>query len=157
MTFVSVLDSPVGRLRIVSDGQAVIAIGRSEEAAGRPDAVSGEMKRQLAEYFRKERTAFTVPVKLSGTPFQKKVWHALQAVPYGSTVSYRDLARMAGYRRGWQAVGQAMSKSGLMIVVPAHRVIAADGSLGGWGDPADLAVKEYLLRLEGGWGLRDKE
>lgn len=101
---------------------------------------------QLGEYFAGQRREFRLPVKLAGTPFQLRVWRALDRIPYGETWSYGELARAAGARRGARAVGQACGANPVAIVVPCHRVIRGDGSLGGYG--GGLRFKQFLLDLE---------
>jgi methylated-DNA-[protein]-cysteine S-methyltransferase len=102
---------------------------------------------QLQAYFRGELRQFTCPLDLQGTQFQKKCWEALLAIPYGKTCSYAELARKVGSPRAFRAVGQANHNNPVAIIVPCHRVIGANGSLTGYG--GGMAVKEFLLRLEG--------
>ena len=150
MIFTDYYLSPVGLLEIKADEEAVIGIRLTEEEElYRPNGITEEAIRQLEEYFNGERKAFDVPLKITGTDFQKRVYNALLKVPYGSTVSYKDLTIMAGNRRGYQATGQAMHVNKIMIMVPCHRVISNDGSIGGYGQ--HIEVKKYLLRMEGGW------
>ncbi len=102
---------------------------------------------ELSEYFSGKRKEFTVPVLLSGTGFRKKAWAALMDIPYGETWSYSRQARHMGMPDAVRAVGSANGKNRISIVVPCHRVINKNGSLGGFG--AGLWRKEYLLKLEG--------
>jgi O-6-methylguanine DNA methyltransferase len=104
--------------------------------------------RELEEYLAGRRRKFTVPLDLRGTDFQKKVWKALRAIPFGATRSYGEIARQAGNARAARAVGMANHDNPIAIVVPCHRVIASDGSLGGYAGGLDL--KRRLLRLEQG-------
>lgn len=83
----------------------------------------------------------------SGTPFQKRVWAVLSKIPYGKTKSYKWIAEQLGYKGGYQAIGQANKRNPFPIVIPCHRVIAADGTLGGYA--AGIALKKKLLRIEG--------
>lgn len=101
---------------------------------------------QLAEYLAGRRREFDLPLGAHGTPFQKRVWSALRRIPYGETRSYVDVARAAGSPKGARAVGMANHDNPIAIVVPCHRVIAADGSLGGYAGGLDL--KRKLLDLE---------
>jgi AraC family transcriptional regulator of adaptative response/methylated-DNA-[protein]-cysteine methyltransferase len=103
-------------------------------------------REQLAEYFRGERTAFDLPLDIRGTPFQERVWRALLEIPYGGTWSYRDLATRVGIPAATRAVGTANGRNRLAIVIPCHRVVNADGKLGGYG--GGLWRKQYLLDLE---------
>lgn len=105
-----------------------------------------EAKRQLEEYFSGRRREFTLPVRLEGTDFQVKVWRALQTIPYGETRSYGDIAKQIGNPKAARAIGNANNKNHILLLVPCHRVIGADGSLVGFG--AGLDVKKYLLELE---------
>ena len=102
---------------------------------------------QLLEYFNGTRKTFSLPLDLKGTSFQKKVWVALQEIPYGSTVTYKDIAEHIGCPKGCRAVGQANGRNPVPIVIPCHRVLAADGKLGGYS--CGLDKKTALLRLEG--------
>jgi len=102
--------------------------------------------RQLAEYFAGRRHEFDLPLDAHGTTFQKRVWNALRRIPYGQTRSYGDIARAAGSPKGARAVGMANHNNPIGIVVPCHRVIASDGSLGGYGGGVDF--KRRLLDLE---------
>ena len=152
MVFKSYYNSPVGILQIISDGEGIIKISLVSEADyGISDSHTEEAVRQLKEYFAGKRTEFDIPLKITGTPFQKRVYNALLKVPYGSTVSYKDLTIMAGNHRGFQATGQAVHRNQLMIVVPCHRVISNDGSIGGY--TPDINIKKQLLKLEGGWKM----
>ncbi|PIE66334.1 MAG: cysteine methyltransferase [Desulfobacterales bacterium] len=103
-------------------------------------------KQQIDEYLQGSRTVFTFPIIMVGTLFQKEVWRALMKVPYGHTASYRDVAKSIGRPRAVRAVGTANGANALALVIPCHRIIAASGSLGGYG--AGLAVKKRLLALE---------
>ena len=105
-----------------------------------------QARRQLEEYFAGQRENFTLPLDLGGTPFQERVWAALLGIPYGHRISYAELARRIGAPRAFRAVGAANGKNPVAIVVPCHRVIASDGSLGGYS--CGLAYKERLLELE---------
>lgn len=101
---------------------------------------------ELQEYLAGKRKRFTVALEPIGTPFQKRVWAALAAIPYGETRSYRDIARAVNNLRAYRAVGTANGRNPLSLIIPCHRVIAADGTLGGYG--GGLSIKEHLLNLE---------
>jgi methylated-DNA-[protein]-cysteine S-methyltransferase len=101
---------------------------------------------QLDEYFAKRRTSFDLPLSLSGTEFQRQVWLTLAEIPYGETISYAELARWVGRPQAFRAVGQANGANPIPVILPCHRVIAADGSIGGYG--GGLPVKRLLLGLE---------
>jgi len=101
---------------------------------------------QIEEYFAGERIRFDIPLDLIGTPFQKEVWQELQNIPYGETRSYKSLAEKIKRPKAFRAVGTANGKNPLCLIIPCHRVIATDGTLGGysWG----LPLKAQLLHLE---------
>ena len=102
---------------------------------------------QLEEYFKGERKKFNIPLDIKGTIFQKKVWNELNKIPYGKIVSYKKIAEKIGNKKALRAVGRANSQNPICIVIPCHRVINANGNLGGYS--AGLLVKERLLELEG--------
>lgn len=117
----------------------------------RQDAHSGVLPQaagQLTRYFRGELRCFSLPIDLRGTPFQLRVWAALQSIPYGETRSYRQLAEMVGVPNGSRAVGHANGSNPVSIIVPCHRVIASNGKLQGYA--GGLAAKKMLLDLEAG-------
>jgi O-6-methylguanine DNA methyltransferase len=102
---------------------------------------------QLKEYFRGERKQFDLPLEIEGTEFQKRVWNELSKIPYGRTISYKDLAVRLGDEKVIRAAASANGANPLPIVIPCHRVIGSDGSLIGYG--GGLEIKEKLLVLEG--------
>ncbi len=110
------------------------------------------LRQQLAAYFAGGLKRFTVPIVAPGTPFEERVWQALQAIPYGETRSYLDLARGLGSPEGQRAVGRANGLNRIAIVIPCHRVVNHGGGLGGYG--GGLWRKERLLDLERGPGQR---
>lgn len=112
-----------------------------------PSAVEAAFS-QLDEYFQGRRTTFDLVLDPIGTPFQREVWRALQAIPYGETRSYGQLARAIGRPAASRAVGAANGANPLPIVIPCHRVIGSAGSLTGFG--GGLAIKRFLLDLEAG-------
>jgi O-6-methylguanine DNA methyltransferase len=103
--------------------------------------------RELEEYFAGQRREFNLALDLRGTEFQLACWRALVAIPYGETRTYADIARAVGRPQGFRAVGMANNRNPVAIVVPCHRVIAADGTLCGYG--GGLEIKRKLLELEG--------
>lgn len=143
----------MGWIVIEDNGTAVTAIRFTDEEnretkknimAG-PAALAAA---QLEEYFAGKRKAFDLPLEPGGTEFQKKVWSALQEIPYGKMCTYGELAVKIGNPRASRAVGGANNKNPIAIVIPCHRVIGADGTLVGYA--AGLQIKEKLLRFEGG-------
>ena len=108
--------------------------------------IASRARRELEEYFAGRRRDFSVPLDLDGTAFQKKVWRALSEIPYGEVRSYGHIARRVGNPKASRAVGTANGANPVAIIVPCHRVIAGDGSLGGYG--GGVNNKTYLLSLE---------
>jgi len=109
-------------------------------------SIMNEAKKQLEEYFNGERKDFSLPIRLEGTPFQKKVWQALQEIPYGTTKSYQEVATIVGNKNSVRAVGGANHHNPISIIVPCHRVIGKNGTLVGYG--GGLEAKDFLLKLE---------
>ena len=155
-TLVTTVDSPIGPLTLMArDGRLTHLVMEDQAHAVDPppgsrrdDAVFAEVSTQLDEYFAGERTSFDVPMTLEGTDFQRRVWAQLCAIPYGETISYGELARRVGSPKASRAVGSANGRNPVAVIVPCHRVIAADGSLGGYGGGLDRKV--HLLGLEQG-------
>ena len=112
----------------------------------RPGPLVDETEKQLREYFAGDRFVFDLPLNLQGSPFQIAVWQALTRIPYGGTASYRDIALAVNRPKGFQAIGQANTRNPIPIIVPCHRVINADGSMGGFG--GGPGRKRALLDLE---------
>lgn len=147
------MDSPIGGLWIAVSSRGLVSVTRGENpdglADGRaldPDAVAAAVA-ELQAYFTGRLRSFAIPLDLRGAgAFDAAVWTAARQIPYGETVSYGELAAMAGHPRAARAAGNAMARCPFSPVVPCHRVIHADGSIGGWG--ADTWVKRWLLNLE---------
>jgi methylated-DNA-[protein]-cysteine S-methyltransferase len=148
--------SPIGELLLAGDGHSLHGLymqdGRRPQAVEpgwrRDDAAFAGVLGQLAEYFDGARRTFDVPLSLSGNPFELRVWEALQAIPYGETVSYGEIARAIGQPHAARAVGLANGRNPIAVIVPCHRVIGADGALTGYG--GGLERKRLLLGLEAG-------
>ncbi len=102
---------------------------------------------QMNRYFNGRLAKFNLPVDLIGTPFQLRVWKELSKISYGTTISYKQLAKRLGTSRGFQAIGRANAANPLPIVIPCHRVLGVDGALVGYS--AGIKTKEFLLKLEG--------
>lgn len=145
--YTSNYESPVGSLTVTANERRITGIfyGRSENGVG-SNELTVEAVGQLAEYFAGRLKKFALPIETAGTPFQNKVWSALQTVLYGETRSYRQIAEGINCPGGSRAVGAANHKNPVAIAVPCHRIIGADGKLVGYA--GGLAVKEYLLTLE---------
>ena len=138
----------MGRLGICSDGEAICALVFDAQDVRRDDVpVLLQAERELEEYFAGRRRHFSVPLCMRGTPFQMKVWRALQEIPFGETRSYGQLAAQVGSPKACRAVGMANNKNPLPIFVPCHRVIGIGGALTGYA--GGLKTKKYLLELEG--------
>lgn len=150
------VDSPVGPLFIAADRHGLRAIGfrdsrhpvrRGDDWRAGDSPLLQRARRQLEEYFAGCRRQFELPLSPQGTPFQRDVWTALASIPYGSTLSYAQLAARIGRPAAMRAVGAANGRNPLPIVLPCHRVIGANGSLTGFS--GGLPAKRFLLRLEG--------
>ncbi len=144
-----IIHSPLGFTKITGniDGITSITILNSEEKETDiiPEYLE-ECVRQLNEYFRGERTTFDLALQAEGTEFQKKVWTALQSIPFGKTATYLELSKQVGDVKAIRAVANANGKNLLWIVVPCHRVIGSDGSLTGYA--GGLHRKQWLLEHE---------
>lgn len=145
-----VIDSPVGHLRLVEREGCLIYCTWTSEAVSLTNASPflKNVAEQLAEYFNKLRTHFSIPLNPVGTLFQQAVWRALADIPYGDTRSYQQIAMAVGRVKAYRAAGSANGKNPLCIIIPCHRVIRASGELGGFG--GGLANKQFLLALEQG-------
>jgi AraC family transcriptional regulator of adaptative response/methylated-DNA-[protein]-cysteine methyltransferase len=106
------------------------------------------LRSELADYFAGKNRSFSVPVEYPGTEFQQRVWKALMKIPYGRTVTYRDLAEQVGSMRAYRAVGRANGMNRIAIVVPCHRVVHEGGAVGGYG--GGVWRKQALLEMERG-------
>jgi len=148
------LDSPVGRLLLVLDGQGLRRVHfensrhafRLDEEWQRGPGALHEARAQLKAYFAGKLKTFDLPLAPQGTEFQQQVWLELLRIPYGATTSYGDIARRIGDVTASRAVGAANGQNPLAIVVPCHRLIGANGSLTGYG--GGLSTKRFLLNLE---------
>jgi len=143
--------SPIGIIEIKGDSLNICRIGffertdtLSNNGAGLP--LLKECAIQLDEYFKGKRRIFDLPLKLDGSPFQKKVWEKLSDIPYGETVSYSDIAEEIGNPDAVRAVGGANNRNPVGLIIPCHRVIGKDGSLTGYG--GGLWRKQWLLEHE---------
>ncbi len=157
------IPTPIGVLKAEASASGVLRIDFTPEKAPRTRCPSPpppypntaaeslhQLERELDEYFAKKRRQFTVPIHweaLSPTPFQWKAWHALQSIPYGSTLSYQEQAALIHHPRAVRAIGSANARNPLPLLIPCHRVIRADRTPGGYaGGPG---IKLALLELEG--------
>lgn len=142
-------DTYAGRIGIAEEDGAIthLIFSEREWTVEETDLIK-ETKRQLDEYFAGKRKEFDIPTRLEGTEFQKRVWEELRKIPYGKTVTYKDIAEAVGCPKGFRAVGLANNRNPISIIYPCHRVIGSNGSLTGYGGGLD--VKEKLLELERG-------
>jgi O-6-methylguanine DNA methyltransferase len=156
-------DSRIGRIYVASTDRGVCKISLPKESRKDffdwlkshfdPEAVSDNRSRnkdvidQFVRYFNGRLATFTVPVDPSGTPFQLRVWKELTKIPYGTTISYKQLAKRVSAARATQAVGRANGANPLPVIIPCHRVLGSDGALVGYS--CGIKTKEFLLRLEG--------
>lgn len=141
--------TPHGPITIGVSGQAVSAVALGDvKLAGprKPTALSNECANQLLEYFAGKRTAFDLPLKLQGSAFQREVWSALQNIPYGQTRTTSDIAEAIGKPESFRMVGSAVRKNPLVVLVPAHRVVGANGKTPG--TDAQAQRRAAFLELE---------
>lgn len=144
-------ETSIGPITICSDGTAITHLHFGNlpqpdfpEPVG--DTLTKEAFAQLEEYLKGQRTAFTLPLRPAGTPFQQRVWKALEEIPYGSTRTYAQIAALAGNPKACRAVGMANHNNPIAIFIPCHRVIGAGGALTGYA--GGLELKKKLLELE---------
>ena len=150
------IDSPVGKLKLVANDKALVAVlwendnptrvrlTKLVEEQAHPILMKAEQ--QLNEYFAGMREDFSIALDMAGTPFQRSVWEALLAIPFGQTKTYLDLARNLGNPQATRAVGAATGRNPVSIIVPCHRVIGSTGKLTGFAGGLD--AKAYLLLME---------
>jgi methylated-DNA-[protein]-cysteine S-methyltransferase len=156
----TIIPSPVGPLTLVASNAGLRAVLWEHEHpsrvrlpddivdVGADDALLAVAAEQLTAYFAGDRKEFDVPLDLQGTDFQRQVWIGLTEIPYGSTVTYADRARRAGGTEKTRAVGAAVGRNPISVIVPCHRVVGSDGSLTGFA--GGLTAKRFLLDLEAG-------
>lgn len=148
MTYVSFLESPIGILRILSNGDGITGIKFMDfDGPEDPDVHTESAKTQLREYFEGVRATFDLILIPDGTTFERGVWQKLQEIPRGTTTSYGSIAKKLGDAKSSQAVGKANGKNPIAIVIPCHRVIGSDQKLVGYA--GGLERKEWLLKHEG--------
>lgn len=143
------IETPIGPILAAADGEVLFHLefdSQLDIPEGR-NPILTSIEKELKAYFAKKLTRFATPLKLHGTSFQERVWQELCEIPYGETRSYTAIADRIGHPRAYRAVGNANGCNTLAIIVPCHRVIAADGSLGGYA--SGLSRKQFLLNLEG--------
>ncbi len=148
------LETPIGILRLREDESGIAEVKVLTDISALPAVLPEEgryiprAKKELLEYFAGKRKTFDVPVSVKGTIFQEKVWASLREIPWGETRSYGEVAARIGNPKAARAVGMANNKNRILILIPCHRVIGADGSMTGFG--CGIERKEFLLNLEKG-------
>lgn len=140
--------TPIGILKLIKEGDKIKECRWDSAASNLPpnEISSLRLERELEEYFRGERRNFDLPMKMEGTEFQLRVWKEIYKIPYGHTISYKELAHRCGSPRGYRAVARACGANPLCLLVPCHRVVGSNGSLGGY--TGGLDKKIFLLQLE---------
>ena len=153
LTASRIIATPIGKLTLVASpiGLQQIIFGAKKLRSTRTVSTKAnsyliQTERQLREYFAGERKKFSIKLDISGTEFQESVWFALNKIAYGETISYAQQAKLVRKPKAFRAVGSANGKNPVAIVLPCHRVVASDGTLGGYA--GGLAIKRKLLALE---------
>lgn len=153
-TFTQEIDSPLGPLHLVASESALLALEfsnvpekRFPESIHQASDILSATTAQLAEYFQGARQSFSLPLAPEGTEFQKQVWNELLKIPFGKSISYRDLANRIGKPNAIRAVGAANGRNPISILIPCHRVVASNGDLQGYS--GTLERKQWLLAHEG--------
>ncbi|GAB3625471.1 cysteine methyltransferase [Pandoraea terrae] len=157
MIFQAHYHSPLGEMLLLADGDALCGVyfdGQKYFPTTSPEwrdggdlAVIGRTRAALDEFFHEGRRRFDLPLRPQGTPFQKRVWDALRAIPYGSTTTYGAIAAAFGGSNHARAVGTATGRNPISVIVPCHRVLGSDGTLTGYAGGLDR--KRALLTVEG--------
>ena len=153
-TYYSAIESPLGPLRVQGDGEFVTGLFMPQHKGcpgpdplwRRADAPFAAVRKQLAEYFAGRRQHFDVLIRLAGTPFQQRVWQELVRIPFGTTITYAQLAQRIDKPNASRAVGHANGRNPISIIVPCHRVVGSTGALTGFA--GGLHTKAWLLDHE---------
>jgi methylated-DNA-[protein]-cysteine S-methyltransferase len=143
-----VLPSPIGPIGMVSDHGKILRIdlNTSNEPIGEPDTIVTTLAEELNRYFSGNLRHFSTPFSIEGNGFRQKVLRAIQTIPFGETISYRDLAVRSGFPRAVRAVGTVCARNPLPLLIPCHRVIRSDGKIGNYQAGPDR--KRILLQIE---------
>ena len=154
--YYTIMQSPVGGITLIADDKSLCAIywpNQKPEHKKFPDLQKDDnnkilksAQKQLIAYFKGKRTEFDLPLRPLGTIFQEQVWVALTSIGYGETVTYSDIANEIKNPKALRAVGAAIGKNPISIIIPCHRVIGSNGKLTGFA--GGLSTKEFLLNLE---------
>jgi len=159
--YYTVMESPVGDITLISDADSLCAIywpNQKPDSKKFPELEKKDSKvlrsaiKQLSSYFKGKRKEFDLPLRPLGTEFQEQVWQALTTIGYGETVSYGDIANHIKNPKAVRAVGAAIGRNPISIIIPCHRVIGSNGKLTGFA--GGLSTKEFLLNLENRLGLK---
>lgn len=158
---ISYYESPIGEMLLASDGDFLVGLWFKDQhhfadiitndVINYEDEIIKTAKTWLDNYFAKKKNNIEVPIRMIGTPFQKEIWEILLSIPYGTIMTYGDIAKIVAEKRGIkrmssQAIGQAVSRNHISLIVPCHRVIGSNKSLTGYA--GGLTRKKYLLELE---------
>ena len=140
--------SPIGNLEIVCSENSLYSLKLSNnlDVSDKETDFVKDIRKQLDEYFLGKRKIFDINLSPKGTDFQKRVWSELLKIPYGRTKSYSDIAESIGNKNAQRAVGSACNKNPIMIIIPCHRVVSKNGTLGGFAYGND--IKKNLLKIE---------
>lgn len=139
--------TPVGILWVEDDGYRIVSVQFDGKQILSPESdLQKETEKELHEYFDGKRKAFDLPVSLTGSDFQNQVWNSLRKIPYGKCVSYQEIAEMIGNRKACRAVGMAIHQNPVPVIIPCHRVIRKDGTIGGYIGGTER--KKILLDME---------
>ena len=143
-------ESPLGPISLHADGGFLTGVSLGvAHAHSSPTPLLQRAQEQLREYFAGTRQEFDLPLHLTGTPFQEAIWSALQGIPFGHTESYQALGEKAGRGKAPRAVGGAVGRNPVPIIVPCHRILAADRRITGYSGGEGIPTKKWLLDLEG--------
>lgn len=157
-----IIETPFLEMVLISDSECLrhadfIYSEESLEPYGeipmQDDPILLEAAKQLQEYFSGSRTEFDIPLKVSGTDFQEKVWGVLAAIPYGTVLTYKDIAQRAGSSKAFRAAGGACKANRISVIIPCHRVLGSNGSSTGYSG-SNTFMKENLLSLEEKYGYK---
>ena len=146
--YVACYESPIGIIEVISTEDEILTcnfVDQEKSSTSNPTILLDSLK-QLNEYFEGNRVEFDLKLKLNGTVFQNVVWNALQTVPYGKTISYKELAKKIEHETAIRAVGSANGQNPISIIIPCHRIIGSDGKLRGYG--GGIKKKKWLLEFE---------
>ena len=143
-------ESKIGPLTIAAKGDYVtgISFGRNHQTNAQETQIIKDAGVQISEYLSGKRKIFDLPLKFSGTDFQKSVWNILLEIPYGQTMTYGEIAKMAGRNKACRAVGMACNRNPIVIAIPCHRVVGIGGNLTGYG--GGINIKGWLIGMESG-------